>query len=170
MSSACWSPTQSPGPDATSSVKPSLISTWPASQNPFLPCLPYASSALGACWSFPGGVRVSYQTVGSLSIGTVSEPPWAQTVSLTGPCWYLHGFSHASSWKVSVKHPVWGWNGLASQCQLWKSWALEQGAEGNRRAGTGGSPGQAVADPVFTHLVLTFHKSIHFSLSLLKAL
>lgn len=54
------------------------------------------------------------------------ESPWAHTVSLPGLCQDLHGFSNASSWGVPPPcTPVWKLKGLASQCQLWESWALE---------------------------------------------
>lgn len=69
---------------------------------------------------------------------------------------------------------VWEPNGVASQCQLWESWALapsvEQAQEVGRGGDTGHSPRLATAGPVFTHSVLTFYKSLSFfSMRLLKA-
>lgn len=129
-----------------------------------LPCrvrissfLPYASSALGPCWWVPLGAHASYQTISSLTTGTVSEP--SQDCANT----YM-GFQMPAPGKCLLCTPVWGLNGLASRCQLWESWALNQDQSGDRRAGTGGSFWQAVADPPFIPLVLTFHKSLFFFL------
>lgn len=72
---------------------------------------------------------MSHQTVGSLRTGTVSEPPWAHTVSLPGPCQYLHGFSNASSWDVSPMHPSVGAEWPGFPMSVVGIWTLELGAD-----------------------------------------
>lgn len=148
--SACWTSSQRLGLDATSSVKPSLISPCPASQNELFPsscffCLgpwlvgPHGSSCVPADGQAPE------------DRDCVGAPLARDRESLLELYQYLRGF---------FKCQLLGCVPQAAQCGSWMTWLphvscgnpgrLNWEQTGDRRGGPGESPGLAPAGPVLS--------------------